>query len=123
LRRKRSEYKEALAILKRTTRRNRWGGFGYLFIAGLLGWPLHYFFVSPEPMTKFDGFILLAYALVILTQVHLGISQIFPDPKDTALLNLIEEKLEEYENKRNPESCFVAKPIPQSRDYKPVDER
>ncbi|MCX6854958.1 MAG: hypothetical protein NTV80_08650 [Verrucomicrobia bacterium] len=97
LRRKRNEYKIALAELRRTTGKNRWGGFGYILIAGLLGWCGHDLFMSPEPMTKSDGFSQLVFALVIFNQLHAGISQLCQDPKDTALLYLIDEKLEEYE--------------------------
>ena len=97
LHRKRKEYEIAVARLRHTTRSNRWGGFAYLIVAGLLWWCVHHLFMSPEPMTKSDGLRLLVFALVIGTQLHAGISQLCRDPKDTALLNLIEEKLRDYE--------------------------
>lgn len=53
--------------------------------------------MNSEPMTKADGFSLIAYSLVIAINVRLALSSIFSDHKEVALRNLIEDRLKENE--------------------------
>ena len=97
-RRKRDEYQKALSALNHATKRNLWGVFGSFSMAGWLVWMLQRSFVGPDPMTKADGLMIAIYVMLISTQLYLGITQLFLNPKDIALRNLIEEKLKENEN-------------------------
>jgi len=91
---RRLEYEKALSSLKYATKTSQASGLYYFLVAGLMLWLFQRVFMNSGSMPKSDGFALVAYGLIVGSHVWLGISKIFPNPKDIALRNLIEERLE-----------------------------
>ena len=88
------EYEKALSSLKHATKTSRISGLCYLVVAGLMLWLFQQVFMNSKPMSHSDGFTFSVYGLIVYWHVWLGISKIFSSPKDIALRNLIEERLE-----------------------------
>jgi hypothetical protein len=93
--RRRREYQRALTIMAPTTKGNRWGGLLYILFAS----PLVFFFIwhfsDDAPLTKAEGVTLIICALGTYRFLLLGMTQLCRNPRDVALYNLIEERLEQ----------------------------
>jgi len=93
---KKIEYEKALAFLTHSTKRSRCAGILYLALAALAAWVARWeFFEVDEPMMRSDLFGLVVFTSIVVINLQLGISSLFPNPRDVVLRNLINERLKQ----------------------------
>jgi hypothetical protein len=88
------EYERALAFLTHSTKRSRCAGILYLALAALAAFAARWEFLDvDEPMMRSDLSGLVVFTSIVVINLQLGISSLFPSARDVALRNLINERL------------------------------